>query len=317
MRLPSISLLLLAVFCWSISSTLSNSGEQDAESQNPLVKEFSIYAPYLDSYLHSNKYDVGGTTVINVDKYYRLTPDYQSRKGWIWSKNKFSPKFFSVDITYHIHGKGTTVYGDGFAFWMTSEKLGVGNALGASEKWNGLGILFDTYQNGGFTYADSRIQALINDGTKTYNKDNDGKEIELAGCNHKIRNIDWETKARFKYVENQFMSLELNVNGLNEYVECFRVPSPKLPKEIYFGFTGETGGVSDAHDIIEFLVHDISGTNTKTESPKKMASSDEDLPFMEQTSTIGFIMIMAMAFVVTVAYFGFKYVTRTERNKRF
>ena len=36
--------------------------------------------------LENRYWDFGGSTVVSTNKYIRLTPDRQSKTGWLWSK---------------------------------------------------------------------------------------------------------------------------------------------------------------------------------------------------------------------------------------
>jgi hypothetical protein len=56
---------------------------------------------------------------------------------------------WSIEFEYKVHGRSTSLFGDGFAFWFTMEKFQPGGELlGGKDHWNGLVIAFDTYDNG-------------------------------------------------------------------------------------------------------------------------------------------------------------------------
>lgn len=53
-----------------------------------------------------------------------------------------------VEFEFKVDGQGSRVYGDGFAFWAVAERLtDPGSAFGVQERFNGLGVFFDTYAN--------------------------------------------------------------------------------------------------------------------------------------------------------------------------
>ena len=54
----------------------------------------------------------------------RLTPDRQSRRGGIWNVKPWfhgeKTHAFEAIIQFHVHGQGTKLFGDGFAFWCAT-----------------------------------------------------------------------------------------------------------------------------------------------------------------------------------------------------
>ena len=54
--------------------------------------------------------------------------------------------------------------------------------FGSVDKFEGLGVFFDTYKNNRPGVVFPYVMAMIGDGQKSYDKNNDGKDQELAGC---------------------------------------------------------------------------------------------------------------------------------------
>jgi lectin, mannose-binding 2 len=75
-----------------------------------------------------------------------------------------------------------TLYGDGMAMWLTKQRAQTGQVFGFIDKFEGLGILFDTYKNNrpGVTFP--YVMAMLGDGQTEYDKHADGKANELDGC---------------------------------------------------------------------------------------------------------------------------------------
>ncbi len=46
-----------------------------------------------------------------------------------------------------MEGKGDGLFGDGFAVWLTKERIEMGPVFGNRDNFEGLGIFFDTYAN--------------------------------------------------------------------------------------------------------------------------------------------------------------------------
>lgn len=84
-------------------------------------------------------------------------------------------------VEFKIHGTGT-LYGDGFALWLTEERAKPGNVFGSTDHFTGLGIVIDTYKNNRPGTVFPYVMAMLGDGKTTYDKHNDGKANELAGC---------------------------------------------------------------------------------------------------------------------------------------
>ena len=68
------------------------------------------------------------------------------------------------------------------ALWITKQRATPGPVFGMVQKFEGLGVFFDTYKNNrpGTTFP--YVMAMLGDGETPYDKNNDGKETELAGC---------------------------------------------------------------------------------------------------------------------------------------
>jgi mannose-binding lectin 2 len=68
------------------------------------------------------------------------------------------------------------------ALWLTKQRAQVGPVFGFTDKFEGLGIFIDTYKNNRPGVVFPYIMAMMGDGQTSYDKDNDGKSNELAGC---------------------------------------------------------------------------------------------------------------------------------------
>ncbi|KAJ3341945.1 hypothetical protein HDU93_003766 [Gonapodya sp. JEL0774] len=170
---------------------------------------------------------------------------------------------FFLQKPYLVGGKGLPVYGDGFAFWVVSEK-GQGPVFGAQDNFSGLGIFFDTYANDEsrrsfFPY----VMAMVGDGKTSYDKDKDGKANEIAGCSSDFRNRQNPTRARVRYSRDaQELTLDLSVNADGAWEQCFKVDNVVLPMVGYVGFSAHTGEVTDHHDILSMSAYGVVNTDS-------------------------------------------------------
>jgi len=123
-----------------------------------------------------------------IIRYVRLTADRASQSGWIFSRVPLTATNWEIEFEFKVKGKGN-LYGDGFAMWLTKQRAQSGDVFGFIDKFEGLGIFFDTYKNNrpGVTFP--YVMAMMGDGQTSYEKGTDGKNNELAGCSVCIRKI--------------------------------------------------------------------------------------------------------------------------------
>lgn len=62
-----------------------------------------------------------------------------------------------------------------------------GPVFGSSDVWNGIGIILDSFDND-VLKDNPKIQLVVNDGTRQYDHQLDGKIDELASCIKDYRN---------------------------------------------------------------------------------------------------------------------------------
>jgi mannose-binding lectin 2 len=133
-------------------------------------------------------WDFAGNVVVTND-YIRLTPDRQSRRGWLWNKEPVLMPAWEVEFEFSVHGQGRHTYGDGFAFWYTEQSMrqganhGVdigegtvlshgkrsGPAYGNIMNFKGLGIIFDTFDN------DKNVRAICSQSRHAHRDRDRGK----------------------------------------------------------------------------------------------------------------------------------------------
>lgn len=67
-------------------------------------------------------WDFGGATVVSSDQI-RVTPDRQSRRGWIWNKVPSHMRAWEAELEFNINGQGRNTFGDGLALWYTKDSM--------------------------------------------------------------------------------------------------------------------------------------------------------------------------------------------------
>jgi len=99
---------------------------------------------------------------------------------------------------------------------------------------------------------------MINNGTLHYDHDRDGTHTQLAGCEARFRNVNFDTIISIRY-ENDVLTVSTDIENKGEWKLCFNVEGVKLPTGYYLGASATTGDLSDNHDIyyIKFYELDI------------------------------------------------------------
>lgn len=87
-------------------------------------------------------YETGGAAAVNRH-FVRLTPDRQSKRGYIWGREQLGAREFSLVFTFRISGQAKSWFGDGLALWITSsQKYVQGDNHGFIGKFKGMSTCF-------------------------------------------------------------------------------------------------------------------------------------------------------------------------------
>ncbi|KAI9331684.1 legume-like lectin family-domain-containing protein [Zopfochytrium polystomum] len=242
------------------------------ESTMPLFA-YALNPPFVEENLRNRWWEFGGDTLVEVNRFVRLAPDFQSRRGWIYAATPLMVPSWLVEFEFKVDGSGSSLYGDGFAFWFTSTPPENGPVFGSKDYFDGLGIFFDTYSNGrhraGFPY----IMGMVNNGSVSYDNGNDGMDQAIGGCTSEIRKRDVPTRARIRYLAHTSLELSLDVKGNDQFETCFKADDVSLPSKGYIGFSSHTGDASDNHDILRVTTSSILNAKTKPPPQPKNAGT--------------------------------------------
>ncbi|KAG5679093.1 hypothetical protein PVAND_008687 [Polypedilum vanderplanki] len=216
--------------------------------------KYSFKPPYLAQKDNTVPFfEVFGNAIASSESI-RVAPSLRSQKGSVWTKSKTTFDWWEVDIAFRISGRGR-IGADGLAFWYTSEKGDYnGEVFGSSDKWNGLAVIFDSFDNDN-KHNNPYIMAMINDGTRKFDHQNDGQNQALAGCLRDFRNKPFPTRAKIEYYNNVLTVLFHSgmTNNEQDYEMCLRAENVVLPKNGHFGISAATGGLADDHDVFHLL----------------------------------------------------------------
>ncbi|RDA85973.1 hypothetical protein CP533_1051 [Ophiocordyceps camponoti-saundersi (nom. inval.)] len=316
MRLPTLSAVLLAALTWTVWA-------EDLKSIT--LRTHSLQQPYLDSELQSRWFDFGGDTIVRTDSYIRLTSDRASQSGWLFSRVPLTATNWEIEVEFHISGKHN-LYGDGLAMWVTKQRGQPGPVFGSADRFEGLGIFIDTYKNNRPGVVFPYVMAMVGDGHASYDKNNDGKDTELAGCSARgLRSPTTATKLRLTYIQDKQLRLELQYKVEGEWELCFETTQPPtLPNVAYLGFSAETGELSDNHDIISVSAKNLYNSPGAGGGPDAASSQGKGgHPVHAHPSREGgswtwfFTKIMLLILVVGGGYGGWTAYRAKNRSHRF
>ncbi|CAN8097045.1 unnamed protein product [Discula destructiva] len=274
----------LSALCLATLALGATKQEADGSTVKSIaLRTHTLNQPYLDSDMQSRWYDFGGDAVIRTDSYIRLTSDRPSQTGHLWSKVPLTATNWQIEVEFKIHGKNS-LFGDGFAMWITKSRAQEGPVFGSIDNFEGLGIFFDTYKNNRPGTVFPYVMAMVGDGQTSYDKDTDGKQQEFSGCSARgIRHASIPTKFRLTYFQDKQLKLELQYKKEDDWLLCFESEMPpSIPNVAYLGFSSETGELSDNHDIISIHASNLYQSNPsstpgsgrrKKPSPKKKGGS--------------------------------------------
>jgi len=219
-------------------------------------------------------WEYSGSALASPDQV-RITPSLRSKKGAVWTKSASTFEFWEVEVALRVSGRGR-IGADGVALWYTSEQGKEGDVFGSSDEWKGIGVFFDSFDNDGLQ-NNPYIMVVLNDGTKKFHHQTDGRDQQIAGCLKDFRNKPFPVKAKLEYVKNVItLSISNGLSKEDNYEICVRAENIFLPQHGYFGMSAATGGLADDHDVISFLTHSLTDP---TERDKLAAAEEEQAQY--------------------------------------
>lgn len=206
----------------------------------------------------------GGST--DVKKHFvRLTPDRQSKRGFLWNKNPIGNDEFSAVVAFRISGQGKRWFGDGIGLWITQhDTYQAGYNHGFTEKYIGVGIILDTFVNSDHKGGHKDIAIVVNDGTKSLDVINEESKV---GCDAAMRYHEGHggfdpvySSSRLKIqIQKRHVTIFIDEKATGDWNPCYeadiRLPEQWL-RHSTFGITAATGSLADNHDILRVTSYD-------------------------------------------------------------
>uniref|UniRef100_A0AAV2IWV4 L-type lectin-like domain-containing protein n=1 Tax=Knipowitschia caucasica TaxID=637954 RepID=A0AAV2IWV4_KNICA len=120
----------------------------DALPHRRFEYKYSFKGPHLSQSDGSIPFWIHTGNAIPSSDQVRITPSLRSQRGSVWTKNKVSFQSWEAEVTFRVSGRGR-MGADGLAIWFTTDQGLDGPVYGAADKWNGVGIFFDSFDNDG------------------------------------------------------------------------------------------------------------------------------------------------------------------------
>ncbi|XP_033109456.1 protein ERGIC-53-like [Anneissia japonica] len=202
--------------------------------------------------------------------------------GFIWNKYQTPYDHWEVEVVFRVTGRGR-IGADGLAIWYTTDKSQDGPVYGSIDKWNGLGVFFDSFDNDN-QRNNPYILAVVNDGTKNFDHNTDGLTQQLGGCLRDFRNRPYPVRAKIEYYKKTLtVSFHSGMSNSDaDYEPCLRANNVELPKHGYFGVSAATGGLADDHDLLKFLTHSLTPPDAEEQVGDGHITEEERQKFKEE-----------------------------------
>ncbi|XP_043836241.1 protein ERGIC-53-like [Dromiciops gliroides] len=187
----------------------------------------------------------------------RLAPSMRNKRGAMWTQAAIPFPNWEVEVAFHVSGLGR-LGAEGMAVWYARDRGQTGPVFGGPAFWDGIGILFDSFDND--NQNNPAIQVLANDGQIPYDHLRDGGGQVLGSCVRDFRNRLYPFQARITYWEEKlwvYINNGLTAQGAIDEV-CTEVGPLLLPPGGFFGVSAATGTLADDHDVLSFLTFSLS-----------------------------------------------------------
>uniref|UniRef100_T1E2S8 Putative lectin vip36 n=1 Tax=Psorophora albipes TaxID=869069 RepID=T1E2S8_9DIPT len=319
----SLTSLLLVLLAFGVQDSC-----QQLEMNDYMKREHSLIKPYQGSGMTIPYWDFIGSTFV-TNSYVRLTPDLQSKSGALWNQMPCTSVNWEVHVNFKVHGKGKDLFGDGFAIWYARDRLVPGPVFGSRDNFLGMAIILDTYSNhnGPHNHQHPYISAMVNNGSMSYDHDRDGTHTQLAGCEAKFRNVDFDTLISIRY-ENDVLTVSTDLENKNTWKQCFQVTGVKLPTGYHFGVSATTGDLSDNHDLQAIKFYELEAPSLLTEDRSRITPSAATFEAPREHKEdpkqgggmsnvkIFFLILLAMLIVVVLVVIGIMFYQKHQENSR-
>lgn len=179
-----------------------------------------------------------------------LVKDKPNQTGVIWSKRTMTEENWQVNFAFRI--KGQSIGGNGLAFWYARDAHRTGNVYGAPDKFEGLGIAFDTFDEETKAESVPMVYGMYGNGNTTFRQGsvpNAPNSFVIGSCFKTVRNTEVPVFVKITYFRGHLrVEIDHNKEG-SRYMTCFEKRGINLPIGYYIGLSASTNNYPDSYEI--------------------------------------------------------------------
>ena len=224
------------------------------------------------------------------ENFLRLTNDRASKRAAAWSLSKTPLDDWSATLRFRVSGQGRRLFGDGLAFWFTTQATHKDGPLhGFTDMFTGFGVVFDTFVNTEPGHVHKDVQ-LVSSGGKAPRKLDDSP----LGCDADFRywegRDDWSvynhSAARVRFSGGK-VSVWVDARATGNWVACITDAAVAAPEGwwkgetgAWMGLTATTGELADNHDILSLQVgaeDEVAPSSWAEARPEVLSSGNEQI----------------------------------------
>lgn len=224
----------------------------------------------------------------------QLTSNSPGQKGQTWNLKKLGGGAFHLRFWFETSSNSETEVGKGLAWFFTENAEPSGLLYGSNEKFKGLMIGFDSFDDD-LSKDNPIIMAWVNNGTGVFSHDTDGKGTRQAGCRAKYRNRKLPVGVDIIYHRvpgtdggiSSNLRVRLHMGGQRGWEICMVKEDLDLPYEGFFGFTAanKLDNAGDNVKLAGLKVWDLRAAEEEAERAAakalEEAQKDADAPTKE------------------------------------
>lgn len=261
--------MLVSTILWVVATLVASTRASEEHAASVLrVEHHEIIRRYdyrqalkKPFFLHGDTsnipyYTMRGHTIAAKDQV-RLTSSLPNQAGQIWVSNSNPHKEWQLHFSFSVFGRNQ-IGGEGLALWYTKDKEQSGPIYGSMDKWNGLGIFFDTADQ-----RENRVSPLVygvlNDGHYVMDGRGDYMSNSMGSCFRDYRNTPSPVWGRLTYANRTLrLDMDLRQDGYS-FTQCFEKTDIDLPQGYHFGFSASTSEYHyDDHDLLSLEVFEVN-----------------------------------------------------------
>ncbi|GAB5365957.1 hypothetical protein AAMO2058_001103100 [Amorphochlora amoebiformis] len=259
------SCLLLGLLVPISGAADKHQPDPDYHKDLPTEPHHSMHQPMDQSRVY---WYWGGSTVV-AKRQVRLTPATADRQGFLWNDYPLESVNWEVEFDFKVYSK-PHFGGDGFGFWildssddpvLKSEPDALsGKLFGLKERFKGMGVVFDTYDNDG-DRKNPAIFVLDNrKGERFYgNHDNDylndmykqtpsGYKNPEFSCQAQYRNTNEPVRVLIRFL-HKILHVYIDTRDGQGWRVCLAVEFDTDFSNHHMVFSAITGQVADVHEV--------------------------------------------------------------------